>query len=132
MNTPAIVFTAPRTAGLLDLELPEPGPSDLVVRTAISGVSVGTERWALLDRRPEMRFPQVPGYLGVGVVERGAAHFKVGERVFFTNARLPEPYASNCWMSAHVGLAVVSTAMGQDWPPTCAASPTASTMCPPR
>jgi len=117
MNTPAIVFTAPRTAALLEIALPEPGPNDLVVRTAVSGISVGTERWALLDRRPEMRFPQVPGYLGVGVVERGAANFRVGDRIFFTNARLAEPYASNSWMSAHVGRAVVSTAIGQDWPP---------------
>lgn len=117
MNTPAIVFTAPRAAALLDIKLPEPGPLDLVIRTAMTGVSVGTERWALLDRRPDMRFPQVPGYLGVGVVERAAANFKTGDRVFFTNTRLPEPYASNSWMSAHVGLAVVPTVIGQDWPP---------------
>jgi 3-hydroxyethyl bacteriochlorophyllide a dehydrogenase len=117
MNTPAIVFTAPRTATLREIGLPEPGPQDLVVRTTVSGVSVGTERWALLDRRPEMRFPQVPGYLSVGVVEHAAAEFKAGERVFFTNARLSEPYASHSWMSAHVGRAIVSTAIGQDWPP---------------
>ena len=117
MNTPAIVFTAPRTAELREIALPEPGPGDLVVRTTITGVSVGTERWALLDRRPEMRFPQVPGYLGVGVVERAAADFQAGERVFFTNARLGEPYASHSWMGAHLGRAIVPTTIGQDWPP---------------
>ena len=117
MQTPAILFTAPRTATLADIALPEPGPEDLVVRTRMSGVSVGTERWALLGRRPEMRFPLVPGYLGVGVVERGTAEFATGERVFFTNARLGEPYAAHSWMSTHLARAVVSPQCAADWPP---------------
>lgn len=117
MNSPAIVFTAPRTATLAEIALPEPARDELVVRTAISAVSVGTERWALLARRPEMRFPHIPGYLGVGVVERAAAHFKAGDRVFFTNTRLPEPYASNSWMSTHLGRAIVPTVIADDWPP---------------
>jgi 3-hydroxyethyl bacteriochlorophyllide a dehydrogenase len=117
MNTAAIVFVAPRRATLGEIPLPEPGPDELGVRTLVSAVSVGTERWALLDRRPEMKFPQVPGYLGVGVVEHAAEGFAVGERVFFTNARLPQPYASHSWMSAHVARAVVSTRVADDWPP---------------
>ena len=117
MQTPAILFTAPRTVELAEIALPEPGAADLVVRTRVSGVSVGTERWALLDRRPEMRFPHVPGYLGVGVVERGPPEFPAGARVFFTNARLTEPYASHSWMSTHLARAVVSPHCATDWPP---------------
>lgn len=117
MKTSAIIFTAPRQAILGEIDVPEPGPDDLLVRTRVSGVSVGTERWALLDRRPEMKFPQVPGYLGVGVVERAAGGFQVGERVFFTNARLGEPHASHSWMSTQVARAAVSTHVAEDWPP---------------
>lgn len=117
MKTAAILFTAPRVAVFGEIDVPEPGPADLLVRTTVSGVSVGTERWALLDRRPEMKFPHVPGYLGVGVVERGAGAFASGERVFFTNARLGEPHASHSWMSAHVARAAVSTHVADDWPP---------------
>jgi 2-desacetyl-2-hydroxyethyl bacteriochlorophyllide A dehydrogenase len=64
-----------------------------------------------------MSFPLVPGYLGVGVVERGTAEFAAGERVFFTNARLTEPYASHSWMSTHLARAVVSPHCATDWPP---------------
>jgi 3-hydroxyethyl bacteriochlorophyllide a dehydrogenase len=117
MRSSAIVFTAPRCTGLAEIELPEPGAEDLVVRTTVSGVSVGTERWALLGRRSEMRFPLVPGYLGVGVVERGTAEFPAGERVFFTNARLTEPYASHSWMSTHLARAIVAPTSARDWPP---------------
>ena len=41
MQTPAILFTAPRTVELAEIALPEPGAADLVVRTRVSGVSVG-------------------------------------------------------------------------------------------
>jgi threonine dehydrogenase-like Zn-dependent dehydrogenase len=77
------------------VELPEPGPGDVVVRTARSGISRGTEtlvfRGAVpLDQRGEMRAPfqegDFPGpvkygYLNVGAVEEGPAELR-GRTVF--------------------------------------------------
>ncbi|HEU4490523.1 MAG TPA: zinc-binding alcohol dehydrogenase [Jiangellales bacterium] len=75
--------------------LPEPGPSDVVVRALWSGVSRGTESAVFLGRVPpavrgEMRAPfqvgELPGpvkygYLSVGVVERGPPALE-GREVF--------------------------------------------------
>ena len=77
------------------VELPEPGPGDVVVRTAWSGISRGTEtlvfRGAVpLDQRSELRAPfqegDFPGpvkfgYLNVGAVEEGPTELR-GRTVF--------------------------------------------------
>jgi threonine dehydrogenase-like Zn-dependent dehydrogenase len=77
------------------VELPEPGPGDVVVRTVRSGISRGTEtlvfRGAVpLDQRARMRAPfqegDFPGpvkygYLNVGAVEEGPAELR-GQMVF--------------------------------------------------
>jgi threonine dehydrogenase-like Zn-dependent dehydrogenase len=77
------------------VELPEPGPGDVVVRTVRSGISRGSEtlvfRGAVpLDQRARMRAPfqegdfPAPvkyGYLNVGAVEEGPAELR-GQMVF--------------------------------------------------
>ena len=120
MNATAIIFEADRKVGLTELQLPEPTDNDLVVRMTCSGISVGTERWALIGKRAEMKFPLVPGYLGVGVVEQAGSAcpgFSGGERVAFFGSRLPEPYGTNSWMGTHLSQAVVPFNFGNDWPP---------------
>lgn len=120
MKTTAIVFEAEQRVGLAELTLPEPADEDLVVRATTTGVSVGTERWALIGQRPEIKFPNVPGYLGVGVVEQAGAaagSYKPGDRVSYFSCRLPEPYGSHSWMSTHGSRAVLSSRRGDDWPP---------------
>lgn len=120
MKVTAAVFESPGRVAMQSIELPEATPNDLVVRTTCSAISVGTERWALTGRRPEMKYPHVPGYLGVGVVESvgtAVGTFHRGDRVFFTRGRLPEPYNSNSWMGTHMSQAVVPVEYGVDWPP---------------
>jgi len=120
VKSTAVIFEQKEKVTVGDIDLPQPGDGDLLVRLTFSGISVGTERWALIDKRPEMKFPHVPGYQGVGIVEkvgRAVRDFAVGEKVYFTNAKLPEPYASNSWMGTHLATAVVSTAVAEDWPP---------------
>jgi len=87
--------TAPGRGEIRSVDLPEPGPGDVVVRTLASGVSRGTETLVFRGEVPpsqytEMRAPfqcgtfPAPveyGYLNVGVVEQGLPDLE-GRTVF--------------------------------------------------
>jgi len=88
----AVVFDEPETLSLRNLELPPPGPGEVLVDVEFSGISTGTEKLLWTGRMPPfpgMGYPLVPGYETVGRVVRcgpgvGAA---VGDRVFVSGAR---------------------------------------------
>jgi threonine dehydrogenase-like Zn-dependent dehydrogenase len=77
------------------IQLPEPGPADVLVRTLYSGVSRGTETLVFRGRVPASQYgvmrapfqdgdfpgPVKYGYLNVGIVDRGPAEL-VGRTVF--------------------------------------------------
>jgi len=112
MKTQAIVFEGPRSVSLRDVELPAPGTNDVVLKTLLSAVSVGTERWALEGKRAEMEFPHVPGYMAVGEVTSvgdaaAKAGYATGQRIYFGKSRLASPYQENSWMGTHLAQAVV-------------------------
>ena len=97
MQTTAVVLEAPERIALESLELTAPGPSDLVVEVAWSGISTGTEKlfWTgEMPPFPGMGYPLVPGYEAVGeVVEAGPeAGIAPGEAVFVPGA--------NCYQGA--------------------------------
>ncbi len=50
MKTPAVVFAEPGRVEIREMVVREPGPGEVGVRTLFSGVSQGTERWALTGR----------------------------------------------------------------------------------
>jgi 2-desacetyl-2-hydroxyethyl bacteriochlorophyllide A dehydrogenase len=96
MNARAVRFAQPRRVEVVPVDLPAPGPADLVVRTRYSGISAGTE---LLAYRGELdpsmvvdetlsalsgsfRYPFSFGYSCVGRVERGTAEIPAGSTVF--------------------------------------------------
>lgn len=95
MHERAFWVRAPGEGELRPVELPEPGPGDVVVRTLFSGVSRGTETLVFRGGVPQsqaavMRAPfqeggfPAPvkyGYLAVGVVEHGPAELR-GRTVF--------------------------------------------------
>lgn len=113
----AIVFAAPNTVELRDYTPPSLRENELLIRTEYSGVSQGTELWALTGKRRELAFPTVPGYQGVGLVERvgpGVTGFAKGQRVLYHTSRLPEHFTET-WMGGHVSH-VVSPVVG-DPPP---------------
>src|SRR2546425_9895933 len=80
-----VVWHASGWVRLEPVEVLAPGPGELLVRTAVSAVSPGTER-AHFNRLPntQVTYPYTPGYSGVGtVVElgRGVLSPRPGETV---------------------------------------------------
>lgn len=74
-TTQAVVITAPGQVGLQQVNLKAPGPDDVVIQTAYTSISAGTERMLLAGQMPHpmLSLPVVPGYETVGqVVETGA------------------------------------------------------------
>ncbi|MEQ9609312.1 MAG: chlorophyll synthesis pathway protein BchC [Kiloniellaceae bacterium] len=92
METLAVVLEKPEHLVLSQLPLTEPGPGDVVVETAWSGISTGTERLLWAGRMPDfpgMGYPLVPGYESVGQVAEAdsASGLKAGDFVFVPGAR---------------------------------------------
>ena len=98
MDSLAVILTAPGSLSLEALALTDPGPADLVVDIAHSGISTGTEKLFWTGRMPPfpgMGYPLVPGYEAAGeVVEAGPeTGFRPGEHVFVPGA--------SCYLGAH-------------------------------
>jgi 2-desacetyl-2-hydroxyethyl bacteriochlorophyllide A dehydrogenase len=101
MKAHAAVAVKPWTVEYREVEVPEPGPDDVVVRITHSWISNGTEGSFVRGERiagdtprsetDPMPFPHVPGYQKVGVVEwKGSSveHVAVGDVVFATVSRV--------------------------------------------
>jgi 2-desacetyl-2-hydroxyethyl bacteriochlorophyllide A dehydrogenase len=86
MRTRGFVANDRQQVRLLEIELPEPGPEDLAVRTICSGVSIGTERLWLAEQTQDGKAPLSTGYQAVGVVEQAGdavTGFAPGDRVAY-------------------------------------------------
>lgn len=101
MINPAIIFTKPNTAELLDQPIPEPGHGQVLIKTAVTTISSGTERANLVGELnvsgakvlTEVVFPRRSGYSSAGVVEKvgeGVSGLVPGDRVamFWTTHQL--------------------------------------------
>jgi len=113
-ETKAVVFERPYEVTVRRFLLSDLGPTDVLVRTTYSGVSIGTERWVLLNRYKGTidKFPHIPGYQRVGIVEEvgsEVAHLKVGDRVFLSSGSCKfiegQRLHPQSW-NGHVGLSV--------------------------
>ena len=75
MKTQAVVFVEPNRVEIREMEIPDPGPGEVGIRTVCSGISQGTERWAItgryghFDRDYSAYYPCSPGYQAAGVVD---------------------------------------------------------------
>ncbi len=86
-----ILFTAPNTAALCDVAMPSPAPFEVLVKTAFSTVSAGTEKANLsgdkhvnIDPTRECPFPRASGYSSSGIVVAvgdGVTGVQAGDRV---------------------------------------------------
>jgi 2-desacetyl-2-hydroxyethyl bacteriochlorophyllide A dehydrogenase len=96
MRARRLLFVAPRHVALESVDVPEPGPGQVLVRTLRSGISSGTELLCFrgqldpdlpLDERigslgGTFRFPFPYGYSCVGEVERAGGSVPPGSLVF--------------------------------------------------
>lgn len=74
-TTQAVVIPEPGKVELQEVTLKQPGAGDVVIETAYTSISAGTERMLLAGQMPHpmLSLPVVPGYETVGrVVEVGA------------------------------------------------------------
>ncbi len=91
MEALAVILEGPERLALRQLELRAPEASDVLVETAFSGISGGTEKLLWTGEMPEfpgMGYPLVPGYESVGrVVDTGPeARERLGDWVFVPGA----------------------------------------------
>jgi 2-desacetyl-2-hydroxyethyl bacteriochlorophyllide A dehydrogenase len=119
MKAPAVVFPEPGRVEIWDMEVPEPGPDEVRVRTAFSGISQGTERWALtgryghFDEDYSVYYPCSPGYQAAGVVESvgsAVSDLVQGDHVLVPGTRFQHPdlkYPGPCTAS-HSGMLVAA------------------------
>jgi 2-desacetyl-2-hydroxyethyl bacteriochlorophyllide A dehydrogenase len=119
MQAAAVVFPEPKRVEIREMDLPDPGPDEVGIRTAFSGVSQGTERWALTgryghyDQDYSQYFPCSPGYQAAGVVEvvgDEVSDLRVGDHVFTMGTHFADPdhkYPGPC-QASHAGYLVAS------------------------
>ena len=121
MQAQAVVFTGKGQVAFRQIQVPEPGPRDVVVGVSFSWISSGTEGSVLRGERtggdvPWMVgdppiFPTVPGYQKTGVVEWVSSEIddlQVGDRVFAAVSRVSGMMGE---MGGHVSRAVTPREM---------------------
>jgi 2-desacetyl-2-hydroxyethyl bacteriochlorophyllide A dehydrogenase len=91
-SSTAVVCSVPGSVAIEDAILPKVGDRDVLVRTLVSGVSTGTDKWVINGRFDwgDFGFPLVPGYQRVGVVAAvGTAvdSVNIDDLVFATSSR---------------------------------------------
>lgn len=106
MHTQAITFTAPDQVALRDVEVPEPGPGEVLIEAHYTCISPGTELRCLAGKQPGApAWPFIPGYALAGVVAAAGPGTSIaaGARVFCSGTERAS--ANRCW-GGHVGHAV--------------------------
>jgi 2-desacetyl-2-hydroxyethyl bacteriochlorophyllide A dehydrogenase len=87
MQMRALAKVAEREIGFVELPAPpEPGPTQILIETAYSGITNGTERHCLVGEFGSLTFPAFNGYQQVGqIVALGdkARGFEQGDWVFY-------------------------------------------------
>lgn len=90
MDAHAIVCDASQRFRLEEVVLPDPGPTDVLIRIEFSGISIGTEFALIRGKISWGPYPLCTGYQAVGTVERvgeDVRGFSVGDVVFLRDNR---------------------------------------------
>ena len=108
MKTRAVVFPEANRFEVADLTPVSPGPGDIVVRTLVTAISPGTERWVLRGKHVGTQFPCVPGYHRIGIIEecgKDVTLFQPGDVVYGSAGGWEEEDIISMW-GAHIGRSV--------------------------
>lgn len=90
MQATALICDEAQQFWLETVTLPEPQPDEIVIRTAFSGVSIGTEFALIRKKLIWQPFPLCTGYMATGVIEsvgKDVQNFTIGDRVFVRGNR---------------------------------------------
>lgn len=104
----AVVFSKEDTTVLDRIEVGDPAPGEVQIRTVCSMISTGTERWALRNEFTwaPTPYPCVPGYQRTGIVEQvgaGVEGIRAGDRVMATASPIIGGAIRSFW-GAHAAL----------------------------
>jgi len=108
MKTRAVVFPEANKFETVELTPVSVGPNDIAVRTLVTAISPGTERWVLRGKHIGTRFPCVPGYHRIGMIEecgKEVTLFQPGDIVYGTSGKWEEEKIVSMW-GAHIGYSV--------------------------
>lgn len=89
MQAQAILFTDVNTVEFQAIEVPDPAPDEVLIQTAYSCVSPGTELRCLAGQQPGgAAYPFIPGYALTGHVIKAGTQSQIaeGSRVFCTGS----------------------------------------------
>lgn len=106
MKVPSLCVTSPGNILVAEVDVPTPGPGEVLVRTVYSAVSPGTELRCLQNVNDSVPvFPFVPGYSMSGIVTSSGPGAQVAEgcRVFCTGTA--KSSVALQW-GGHIGYAV--------------------------
>ncbi|MCC7492426.1 MAG: zinc-binding alcohol dehydrogenase [Fimbriimonadaceae bacterium] len=91
MRAEALITSSDQQFALRPIDLPDPGPQHVLIRTLVSGVSVGTEFALITGKLSWGPYPLCTGYQAVGVLEAVGAEvsgFEVGQLVYYRDSKL--------------------------------------------
>jgi 3-hydroxyethyl bacteriochlorophyllide a dehydrogenase len=107
MKTQALLFEAQQRVALATIDIPEPEAGELLVRTAYTCISPGTELRCLAGRQPgSPEYPFIPGYALTGIVEAAGPATKLQPGTPILCSGTQRASVSRCW-GGHTGLAVL-------------------------
>ncbi|MGF1448486.1 MAG: zinc-binding dehydrogenase [Opitutales bacterium] len=86
MKATAILVEAPQKVGLAEVEIPDPGPGEVLLRNQVSCISPGTELRCLAGLQDGVQelFPFIPGYASCGEIcalGAGVTQWELGDVV---------------------------------------------------
>ena len=92
MKAQALICTAEQNFSIEEFDVPDLSPTEMLVRTLYSGVSVGTEFAVIRGKLDWGPFPLCTGYQAVGVVETTGSEvheYTAGDKVYYRRNYLP-------------------------------------------
>ncbi|MBN2001654.1 zinc-binding dehydrogenase [candidate division KSB1 bacterium] len=98
MLSDAVLFIQPNQVELGQINVPDPGPDEILIRTLYTAVSTGKETRVLEGREHGAEFPLVPGYENVGEIFKAGENVDLatGQLVFYSGSSYTGDYF-RCW-----------------------------------